>query len=142
MHTSSIAFQSDTHTCEEIQIGACLCVTTAKDENHGGASVKLKGDVLQSEERLAIGSSQTTLGDRLQPSLTASSMFNAACWVLAGSSHRPPPLLRRSAVESVAGGRCCKRAIRRSHTGLGRSGSLLSGCCSALSHSFHAKWSN
>lgn len=37
----------------------------------------MKGDRLQPEKRLAIGKGQTTGGDRLQPSLTAPSMFNA-----------------------------------------------------------------
>lgn len=39
---------------------------------------ELKGDRLQTEKRLAIGKDQTTVGDRLQPSLTGPSMFNAA----------------------------------------------------------------
>ncbi|KAK5602949.1 hypothetical protein CRENBAI_017260 [Crenichthys baileyi] len=38
---------------------------------------KLKGDMLQSEKRLPIGKVQTTVEDRLQPSLTDPSMFNA-----------------------------------------------------------------
>lgn len=38
---------------------------------------RLRGDRLQPVKRLAIGNGQTTVGDRLQPSLTAPSMFNA-----------------------------------------------------------------
>lgn len=37
----------------------------------------MKGDRLQPEKRPAIGKGQTRVGDRLQPSLTAPSMFNA-----------------------------------------------------------------
>lgn len=62
----------------------------------------MKGDMLQPAKRLAIGNSQTTAGDRLQPSLTASSMFNAA-----GQRGRAEPGLlpswRGSAPESLAG---------------------------------------
>lgn len=63
--------------------------------------MKLKGD-MQPAKRLAIGKSQTTVGDRLQPSLTASSMFNAV-----GQRGRAKPGLlpswRGSAPESLAG---------------------------------------
>ena len=38
---------------------------------------KWKADRLQPEKRPAIGKGQTRVGDRLQPSLTAPSMFNA-----------------------------------------------------------------
>lgn len=37
----------------------------------------MKEDRLQPEKRPAIGTGQTRVGDRLQPSLTAPSMFNA-----------------------------------------------------------------
>lgn len=63
---------------------------------------------MQPGERLAIGNSQTTLEDRLQPSLTASSMFNAVHWVGevgavggVGVGPRLPPSRRRSALECV-----------------------------------------
>lgn len=65
----------------------------------------MKGDRLQPEKRYRQwpGNGQTIVGDRLQPSLTASSMFNAVGQRGGGGELGLPPSWTRSALESLAG---------------------------------------